>query len=224
MSAAATRSSLSKIAYDKIKKMILNMDIKPGERIPEDRVAGFVGGSRTPVREALQALSREGLVNIYPRRYSEVALYDAQAVREVGVLRLSQDFLSCQLAMLYGTEGGFRQLRELARECEEGARSGNIYDRISYDSEFHLQIARMGGNRQLIRRQEELYLKIHLIQISKYTGVPDSLLQIRHHREIIEALEMRDYPRLADCLCDHLQQFYMIDAEILRFYRKAPAL
>lgn len=214
------RRKLSEKAYEQIKWMILHLELKPGDRIPEEKLAGFVNGSRTPVREALRKLSDEGLVNIYPGRFSEVAYYDEEAVKQIGVVRLSQDLLSCQLAIRNGSNADFDMLRQLAEKCEIAAKKGNVYERIAFDSEFHLQIAQIGGNKLLIQNQKKLYLLIHLIQISKYTGVKDSITQIKHHKDIIDALYNRDSGSIKVIVCKHLQSFYDIDQEIIEIYMK----
>ncbi len=215
-----SKSNLSEKAYNQIKRMILHLEVKPGERIPEEKLTSLIKGSRTPVREALRKLSDEGLVNIYPGRFSEVAYYDEDAVRQIGLVRLSQDLLSCQLAIKYGSNADFTLLSQLAEKCEMGAKSGNIYDRIAFDSEFHLQIAKIGRNGLLVKNQEKLYLMIHLIQISKYTGVEDSIAQIGNHRDIIDALYDRDFQKIKVAVCMHLQSFYNIDQEIIDMYIK----
>ena len=212
------RRNLGQEAYEQIKHMILHLEIKPGEKIPEEKLASLISGSRTPVREALRKLSEEGLVKISPGRFSEVAYFDEEAIKQVGVLRLSQDLLSCQLAITNGSNADFSLLKQLAEKCEVGARSGNIYERIAFDLEFHLQIARIGGNKLLIQSQEKLYMLIHLIQITKYTSVQDSLAQIENHRKIIAALYDRNFGELKTVICSHLQSFYEIDQEIIDMY------
>ena len=54
------KKNLSAEAYEHIKQMILHLEIKPGEKIPEEKIAGQLGSSRTPIREALRKLSAEG--------------------------------------------------------------------------------------------------------------------------------------------------------------------
>ncbi|MBS4959895.1 MAG: GntR family transcriptional regulator [Clostridiales bacterium] len=214
------KKNLSVEAYEHIKQMILHVEIKPGERIPEEKIAGQLGSSRTPIREALRKLSNEGLVYLYPKRFAEVAHYDQDSIREIGALRLSQDMLSAQLALHYGSNADFVYLRSLADKCEEGARIGNIYDRIRLDCEFHLGIAHIGGNQLLVKFQQELYQRIHLIQISKYSGIEDSLMQIQHHHAIVDALTARDFDKTKKIICNHLQNFFDIDRALINQYLK----
>lgn len=214
----ALRKNLSVEAYEHIKQMILHLEIKPGERIPEEKIASQLGSSRTPIREALRKLSNEGLVYLYPKRFAEVAHYDKDSIRQIGALRLSQDLLSAQLALHYGSNADFAYLRSLADKCEEGARIGNIYDRIRLDCEFHLGIAQISGNQMLIKYQNELYMRIHLIQISKYSGIEESLMQIQHHHSIVDSLTVRDFDKTKKIICNHLQNFFDIDRALVNQY------
>lgn len=213
-----SKKNLSVEAYDHIKQMILHLEIKPGERIPEERIASQLGSSRTPIREALRKLSAEGLVQLYPKRFAEVCNYSQDSVRQIGALRLSQDILSAQLALHYGSNADFAYLRTLADKCEEGARIGNIYDRIKNDCDFHMGIAQISGNQMLIKYQQELYMRIHLIQISKYSSIEDSLMQIQHHHDIVDALTNRDFQRTKKIICTHLQNFFDIDKALISQY------
>lgn len=211
-------NSLSVEAYEHIKNMILRMELKSGDRVPEQKISEQIGGSRTPIREALRRLANEGLVNLYPRRYAEVVAFDDEAIRQIGILRLSQDILACRLAVRYASEEDFDYLEQLSWQCEMGAESGNIYERIQYDLQFHTCIAEIGKNKYLFANVKKTYLLVHLIQISKYTTVADSLRQIRHHHELIDALRSRDNIRTTEIICHHLWDFFNIDNEIINMY------
>jgi DNA-binding GntR family transcriptional regulator len=80
--------SLARGAADWIAGHIISGEIKAGEKLTETGLAGQMGVSRSPVREALQALSREGLIIIEPRRGARVAELDARNVRELYECRL----------------------------------------------------------------------------------------------------------------------------------------
>ena len=210
--------NLSKKVYDQIKDMILRLELKPGERIPEERITEIANCSRTPVREALRRLNEEGIVTSYPGRYSEVAQYDENSVKKIAELRLAQDILSCQLAIRNGSNSDFSVLEDLAEKCRINAEKGNVYERIYFDCMFHLEIAKIGGNQLLIENQEKLYMKVHIIQISRYTTIEDSIRQISTHEEIIDALYERNHSRIKVLMCEHLEDFYNIDKEIINMY------
>lgn len=212
------KGNLSQQAYKHIKHMILNLEIKPGDRIPEESIANQLGSSRTPIREALRKLENDGLIFLYPKCFAEVAHYDEDTIRHIGELRLAQDILAAQLALYYGSNADFSKLRQLAQKCENEARTGNIYNRIKLDIDFHLGIAQISRNQILIKSQQQLYLRIHLIQISKYTDIKNSLKQIQHHQEIIDALINGDSQKVREVICDHLKDFFNIPNSIIEQY------
>lgn len=209
---------LSEQVYNQIKDMILHLEIKPGERIPEERITEIVKCSRTPVREALRKLNEEGLVVIYPGRYSVVAEYNEVDVKKIGELRLSQDLLSCLLAIRNGSNYDLSVLKDIAEKCRISAEKGNVYERIVFDSQFHLQIAKIARNELLLENQEKLYRKIHIVQVSRYTTIEDSIHQISTHNEIIDALYERNFKKIRTLICQHLENFYNIDEEIINMY------
>lgn len=212
------KRKMSEIAYDQIKHMIMHFELKPGECIPEEKIAKIINSSRTPVREALLKLNEEGLVKTYPGRFSKVADFDEEDVKQIGMVRLSQDILSCQLAIRNGSNRDFDKLKKIAKQCEASAKEGNVYERIVLDSEFHIEISKIGRNEILIQNQERLYTIINLIQISKYTNIEDSVAQIESHQDMIEAFYNRDSKRTNNIVCNHLQSFYNIDQEIIDMY------
>ena len=206
------------LAYRAIKEMIFCMELLPGARIPEVQLASKLAVSRTPIHDALRRLAAEGLVTVSANRGAVVTRFTDEQIREVGALRLAQDLLSAQLAAYYGSAADFERLDGLAAACEEAAAGGDVYGRIRTDNEFHLEIARISGNEQLIRQQFSLYQQIHLIQISQYTDVADSLQQIHHHKPIVAALRARDNGELRRLVCNHIRDFYHLEPYLLRCY------
>ena len=82
------QDSLAKTAADWIAGHIISGDIKPGEKLTETSLAEQMGVSRSPVREALQALSREGLITVQPRRGARVSRLDAHDAADLYACRL----------------------------------------------------------------------------------------------------------------------------------------
>ncbi len=81
-----------------------------------------------------------------------------------------------------------------------------------------MKIAEISGNTNLYQHQYSVYQQIHLIQISKYTSIEDSLLQIHHHLPIIEALRNGEIAKLRKLICMHIQDFFQIDPYLLKCY------
>ncbi len=210
--------SQSTIAYDKIKEMILHLDLLPGAKVSEPQLSEHLQISRTPIHNALLRLELEGLVNIERNKGPSIRSFSEEEIREIGCVRLSQDILSANLAAYYGNVVDFNRLYELAEACEEAARQGDIYKRIKIDNDFHLEIAKITGNTQLYRQQFALYQQIHLIQVVQYTNIPDSLSQIKYHKPLIQAIRDCDLEQIAQICCVHIKDFFHLDEYLLSFY------
>ena len=206
-------SNLGEVVYEHIKGMILGKQVQCGERIPEEKIAKQLGVSRTPIREALRRLSNEGLINIYPNRFAEVITFDEESIKELGVIRINLDTLAVQLAIHNGSNADFLKLKEIADECYEAAKKGDIPNRIKKDSEFHLMLAQIAGNSILVKLLKELYLKIQLLQASKYRDIDDSLKKIEHHHIIVDKLMERNVDEVVKLIQRHLVEFYNLNPD-----------
>ena len=211
-------TSQSELAYQQIKEMIFHMELLPGDRVPELQIAAKLSISRTPIHDALRRLEGEGLLRLERNRGATVIQFSDAEVKEIGTLRLSQDILSMQLAAYYGCASDFERLTALAEDCEAAASHGDVYGRIQKDIDFHLEISRISSNTHLLNQQFALYQQIFLIQISKYTDVEHSLVQINHHKPIIAAIRKGNIAEIRRLCCLHVQNFYQIDPYILSCY------
>ena len=205
-------------AYQKIKDMIFRMELLPGDRIPELQIAAKLSLSRTPIHDALRSLESEGLVAIGQNRGATVKRFSEEEIREIGAVRLAQDILSAQLASNYGSAADFNRLLDLCDACEKAAAEGDIYGRIQTDMNFHMAIAEISGNKRLIQQQYAIYQQIHLIQISQYTNIQQSLIQIHHHKPLVQAIRSGDLAEIQSLLCQHVKDFYHLDPYLLKCY------
>ena len=219
MSEENTPKLQGRIAYEQIKSKILHMELLPGAHISEEALSRELHISRTPIRDGLRMLEADGLVVIQKNKGAFVADYSQEEIKNIGTIRLAQDILSAQLAIYYGNEADFARLNQLADRCEDSAASGNKFGRIQTDLDFHLAITQISGNQILVQQQYAIYQRILLVQVSKYTNVADSLAQIHHHRPMIAAIRNRDAAAAVSLICQHVQDFYMIDPHILNYYR-----
>jgi len=150
---AATRGSgarsLARRAYEALKQDILTCELRPGAQIFEGELAQRYGTSKTPVREALNLLGQDGLVEVLPRRGYLVAPVTLRDVQEVFQLRLLLETAAAELAAEHITEDSLRQLRALV------AVRYTYRDRASYsrflraNRAFHVAVAEASGNRRL---------------------------------------------------------------------------
>lgn len=204
---------LSDSVYQYLLNMILNMEIKPGDRIPEAKIASKFGISRTPIRDAMRQLANDGIINIYPNRFAEVARWDEDRVKQLGVIRVHMDNLAARLAVYYGSNADFIRMFEHSKLCLEAARAGDMATRIKEDCAFHLELSVISRNQYLIECQRVNYIKVEFLQSWRgaFLETPDE--QHRQHQELHEALMARDAKKACLLLTKHNMHFHNLEEE-----------
>ena len=203
-------SGMAAMAYETLKNMILSQQIKPGEHIPEIKLANQLGISRTPMREAIKRLAADGIVTMYPNRYAEVTVFREGWLQEVGIIRLALDTVAAHLASHYGSNYDFSIMDRYNEACRQAAKDGNMAERIKMNCMFHLELSRISKNEELYKMQEKLYMKLEFVQACNYSYVNPETEQYRQHKEMIEALYARDEKRLVDLLTAHDSNFHRL--------------
>ena len=156
--------SLSYSVYQHLLDMILSGQLKPRDRIPETKIAGDLGISRTPIREALLQLANDGIVNVYPNRFAEVAYWDEETIFQIGIVRVQLDVLAARLAIHNASNADFLRINKHSERCLEAARNNDVARRIKEDCAFHLGLSEIGKNKQLYNMMKNIYLRIEFLQ------------------------------------------------------------
>ena len=182
--------SVVDLAYERIRRLVLDGDVAPGERLGQVELAERLGISRTPVREALRRLSAEGLVDSHPNRGFWAAELGLDAVLRRLEVRLILEPGIARVAAERRTE---RDLLELER-CitrEEKARSGVAAHDAS--RAFHFALARATGNDEHVRILDSLWLvEVGRRLLSRRaTEVEWQGADVSEHREIALAVAER---------------------------------
>lgn len=207
------RNAMSDQVYEQLKNLILSQQLKPGERIPEARIAAQFGFSRTPIREAIKQLANDGIVTLYPNRFAEVAVLPQEWLQEVGLVRLALDTVAAHLAILYGSNHDYSLMEAYNEKCLVATREGDIAQRIKMNCAFHLELSHISKNKELYEMQKRLYLKLEFVQACHYANVQPEEEQYRQHREMIDALYSRDEARLVLLLAKHEHSFHHMEED-----------
>ncbi|WP_161874704.1 GntR family transcriptional regulator [Ihubacter sp. rT4E-8] len=183
---------LREIVYEQLKRQILTGKITPGTRMMEVELAEEMGVSRTPVREAIRKLEKEGLVTIEPRRgayASDISVRDM-----VDTLEVREDLEGLAAALVAGrmTEEQLDELTRIAKNYSSAIKNSETEKMIHYDEQFHRYIVACSGNKTLVQISEtvqELALRFRYLfydDFSRYENMPVE------HRQIIEAIKGGD--------------------------------
>lgn len=190
--------------YKEIKSAILTGRILADEIFTEVKLAETLNTSRTPVRESLQDLLKEGLIISIPRKGLKVRKVTKNEMEQIFLLRKSIESEVIQKLASTITQQQIEMLKEICAEQEEAMNNGDEVSFISLDQEFHLTLTRL-ANYELV---EQILVNLHNLstliglQAVKKKNRMNELLQ--EHRTIIQALSDKDALQAAASIIDHL--------------------
>jgi len=202
----ASPASLKQRAYTALKNAIAAMDVygSPAEiRLDERQLAADFGISRTPVREAMAQLEREGFVRSEPRRGVYVVRKNRRDVIELITAWAALESMAARLITQIASDEEIASLRRMFATFHSGEHRAHLDEYSDVNIEFHQTIIRMSRNAALINLAENLFTHMRMIR-RKTIGEQDRAdRSIRDHMHIIEALEARDTSRAERLVRDH---------------------
>lgn len=204
---------LSEQVYNYLLSQILSNELNPGEKIAEAKIAQEFNTSRTPIREAMRKLESQGLIQIFPKRYAQVATFSEKEIQDIGMIRISLDILSIKLAAIYSSKAELLNLKSIAEQCLEAFKNKDGVKRRKLDSDFHKELCRISKNNLLFNMQEDLSLKIQFILIhNDFKSVNDEQ-HLYQHIQIVDALIEGNIEHALQLDIQHLSEFYCLDID-----------
>jgi DNA-binding GntR family transcriptional regulator len=199
-------STFADRAYTALKGTIVSLNVyeQAGEvRLDERQLASDLGISRTPVREAMAQLEREGFVRSVPRRGIYVVRKSKQEVIEMITAWAALESMAARLITQNATHDEIANLRKMFVSFENGEARAHLDEYSETNIEFHQTIIQMSKNHVLIDLAANLFTHMRMIR-RKTIGEQDRVERsIRDHLNIIEALEARATERAEDLVRDH---------------------
>lgn len=191
-------------AYAAIRDAIAKVRLKPGDRLVIDDLAKTLGMSAIPVREALQMLQSERLVDIKPHTGAVVAPITPSAVAEVFALMEALETAAARAAVPRVVTADLELLRDLHQQMEAIARkTGDRW--ADLNREFHLAFGRIAGQPltcELLARVTSEWDRLRRLRYGDRAGA-DAVQAGREHAAMIKALEKQDVDALEKLVRDH---------------------
>jgi DNA-binding GntR family transcriptional regulator len=200
-----TSFSFKNKAYAALKNVIVSMDIyrsRTDIRLDERQLAQDFGISRTPVREAMAQLEREGFVRSVPRRGVYVVRKTKKEVIELITAWAALEGMAARL-ITQNSDADVTSLRDMFATFVDGELRAHLDEYSEVNIEFHQSIIRMSGNSVLIDLAENLFTHMRMIRRKTIVERDRVDRSIRDHMNIIEALEARDTARAEALVRDH---------------------
>ena len=199
--------SLSDVAYERLKHLIVCLDLAPGSVVREEELISRAGVGRTPVREALQRLQRDQLVVVLPRQGVMVTAID---IAELPLLYETRSILEPyvhRLAALRGTEQHWRAMDDAMQRVESLGPEAPWEDLLGLDRLCHEIVWQAGANRFLIETLDMLFTQSERLWHLYLKDVADMRHPIAEHRAILVALRARDGEAAATMIEAHVRSF-----------------
>lgn len=179
---------LRDVVYDELKIGILTGRISPGTRLLEVQLAESMGVSRTPIREAIKRLEKDGLVNIEPRHGAYASRVSIDDMVEILEVRELMESMAAQLAAERVTPEQMESLMKTENLYQKAVKEENLEDMIAYDAKFHKEVVEASHNKtlsQLIEPLQEIALRFRYMYYHDSNRVEK---MPNEHEKIIKAL------------------------------------
>ena len=201
----ANKMTAANRAYLTLKDNILKGAYKDGEQLRQDVLAGELGCSRIPVREALLQLSSEKLIRFIPYKGAVVAHLSAEELREIFEIRYLLESAALRYSMAAMTREDLDRMQGMIDRASE-SQEKEVWSTLNW--EFHVELYRIGNRPRLLELISEQhanvdrYIQIYL-QVLDYHQ--DSL---QAHGALLRCCRMGDPVEACVLLHDHLRQAY----------------
>ncbi len=202
------RAGLADQVYEAIQHQILDMRFRPGERLVIDHLAGDLGVSATPVRDALARLAAERLVVFEPYRgFTVLAEPTRQEIEASFEARRGIEAFAARVGCERATREQVRELVEIADRLSAQGYGGRFRAYVIFvrlNRAFHERIVATSGNPFLLDALRSLYHDLLIARTLHDRGIPDLAEIAEEHARIIRAFERRDPVSAEEAVSDHI--------------------
>lgn len=175
-------------AYRRLEEKIVTMALAPGTLLSESELAAQLGLGRTPVREALQRLATEHLVEIMPRRGIRVSVIDIRQQLRLLEVRRELEKLNAALAAGRASDDNRQQFRALAQNMVTAGEAGDYVAFLQLDADFNQLLALAADNEFSAAMLQQVHGLSRRFWHNHYRRVNDLLLVARLHAAIASAV------------------------------------
>lgn len=185
------RASLRSRVYERLLQAIIAGEIEPGARLRDQDLATQLGVSRTPVREALQRLEDEGLVETRRGSLTRVMPLDTRAASDTFPVVAALHALATRMSTPLMSANDVDALRAANRNLESALAGHDVMRAIAADDNFHQRFVERSGNTEVGPTLDRLTSKIRRLEVAQF-GSLAGLRSVEQHEAIIAAVDRHD--------------------------------
>ena len=193
---------LREVVAGKLRLMILDGELKPGQRLVEGHLAERLGVSRNPVREAMRSLEATGLIEVVPRRGAHVSAIDKCEVHHIQQIRILVEGYAVEQAATIQDPDAIERIRQCMEEGRQATERGDAVTAAVCHRDFHIAVERAAGIPFLQQVLDPLRQQTELV----FSVVTDSRGDItwEEHEDIYNAIATGDAPRAREMSRRHI--------------------
>ncbi|SFB83674.1 DNA-binding transcriptional regulator, GntR family [Polaromonas sp. OV174] len=201
----------------RLKERIQNVTLLPGTPLPENELAQQLEVSRTPVREALQRLTHEGLIQVVPQVGTFVARIDLDRVKEALFVREAVECTALTNISTRLSKDDMAALKRLVEMHQAAVEKNDTEATLRADEAFHRYLLALGGVPgawRYVQEAREMHRRVRILtQTSAADGARRSVAQ---HASILKRLAQGKLPEAADLLREHVRMNFEMAKELAR--------
>ena len=202
--------NISQEVYEILKVRIFSKQFSPGERLRLAEIEKQMNVSRTPLKDALNRLAVEGLVEIKPSRGTFVSDPSPAEIADCFDVRRVLEGYAVELLAERMTEQQLRQLRDMVRELRsftEVEDWSEIYQEyVAMDHQMHRLIMEFAGNKRLKEVWEQINMHVQMSRARYRRAERELNLAQEEHEELLKAFESRDVGTLQQTMSHHIER------------------
>jgi DNA-binding GntR family transcriptional regulator len=190
--------------YEALLELITTRALRPGQHLVESELAGHLGVSRQPVREALQRLNTEGWVDLRPAQGAFVHEPTEEEADQLLTVRTLLEAEAARLAAANAGKPGIARLEELCAEGEARVAADDVDGAVEADARFHAAVMELAGNTVLaeLATQVDRRVRWYCTPIARQRGERSWT----EHRALIAAIADRDEALATRLMREHTEQ------------------
>ncbi|MDQ0906400.1 DNA-binding GntR family transcriptional regulator [Streptomyces canus] len=189
--------------YGALLELITTRALQPGQHLVESELAGHLGVSRQPVREALQRLNTEGWVDLRPAQGAFVHEPTDEEADQLLTVRTLLEAEAARLAAANAGSAGIAVLEELCAQGERAVAADDVDAAVALNARLHATIMELAGNAVLaeLAGQVDRRVRWYYTPIARQRGRQSWI----EHRELIAAIADRDQRRATELMREHTE-------------------
>jgi DNA-binding GntR family transcriptional regulator len=219
--------TISEALVKSIRTMIFSGELRPGERLIEERLAQRFGVSRPPLREAMRVLAQGGIITSSPRRGFIVTPISGDDVREIYELRFVLERAAAELSLPLKDPRRLQPARDALDRMRQEAAQNDPDLMLEANSAFHSALVALPGNSRIIAayatilEQLEMCMTINLKFRQELYKDPQDV--VRRHEHLLALIEASDTDALVDAIANHGDRSFLTHLDELIGSSSEPA-